>query len=235
MTKILPLLLLLLSFTSCEKSLKQTIDFKKNPDQFSQYISPQLIQASAAFNGAPEFCPFFSYLKEKYHLETAIETGTYLGNTTALLAQLFDQVHTIEVSEPTFKTTKETLKSYKNIHCHLGSSEKILKEILPSVREKPLLFYLDAHWEDHWPLREELEEIAKTHKDNCIIIIDDVKVPGRKDIPYDNYGSKACSHKYVKAQLDQVFSEYSYHYLIPKSVQSRAKFVAIPKKWKPAS
>jgi hypothetical protein len=31
--------------------------------------------------------------------------------------------------------------------------------------------------------------------------------------------------------LKKVFSDYTVHYLIPKHLSSRAKFIAIPKKW----
>jgi predicted O-methyltransferase YrrM len=230
-TPILYSLILFFSFFSSEPTLKERVSFKKNPDQFAKYSSPQLIEVSSAFNSAPELSPFFNFLKAKYHLNTAIETGTFKGSTTTLFARLFDTVHTIEISESTFQEAKETLKPYENIQCHLGSSEKVLSNILPSVKGKPVLFYLDAHWQEHWPLLEELEEISKTHRDNCIIVVDDIKVPGKNSIPYDKYGEHECSHEYMKTQLDKVFSEYTYHYVIPKSASSRAKFVAIPKKW----
>lgn len=103
--------------------------------------------------------------------------------------------------------------------------------MLPEVKDRAVLFYLDAHREEHWPLLEEIQEIAKTHKDNCIIVIDDVKVPGKTKIPYDKYGVHECSYDYVKEELKQVFSDYSFHYIIPKSVASRAKLVVIPKAW----
>jgi len=224
-------LLLFFSFFSNEPTLKEHVNFKKNPNEFARYSSPKLMEVSSAFNNAPELSSFFNYLKGKYKIETAIETGTYKGSTTALFGRLFERVDTIEISEPTYRAAKETLKPYENIHCHQGSSEKILREILPSVQGKPVLFYLDAHWEEHWPLLQELEEIGKTHRDNCIIVIDDIKVPGKGSIPFDKYGDIECSYDYIKNKLDEVFSEYTFHYVIPKSVQSRAKFVAIPKKW----
>lgn len=211
------------------------IHFKKEAKQFKKYSSPELMGFNEAFNHAPELSSFFNYLKTKYHIDTAIETGTFQGNTTALFGRLFDQVHTIEIVEGTYNAAKDALKSYDNIHLHLGSSEKVLKDLLPSVKGKPVLFYLDAHWQDHWPLLEEIQEIGKTHKDNCIIVIDDIKVPGKKKFPYDAYGDHECSHEYVKEKLDEVFTDYTFHYILPKSVHSRAKFVAIPKKWQGAS
>lgn len=184
------------------------------------------------FNQAPELSPLFSVLRRAYKIDTAVETGTFNGATSISLSFIFDQVHTIEIVDSTFSDAYSRLKNYSNIHCHLGSSEKVLYLLLPALQDQRVLFYLDAHWENYWPLLDELEEISKTHKDNCIIVIDDFKVPGRSDIPYDAYGSHECSHEYVKAKLSKVFTSYTFHYIIPENPQlSRAKFVAIPKSW----
>jgi predicted O-methyltransferase YrrM len=183
------------------------------------------------FNKAPEIGDFIQALGKDFHIETAIETGTSTGDTTRFLSQCFDEVHTIEVSDETFKTTTENLKNFSNIHFHLGSSEQILPQILPGLKDKRAIFYLDAHWNEYWPLLDELEEIGKTHKDNCIIVIDDFRVPKRRDIQFDQYGKNKCSYKYIAKQLDKVFSNYDYYYVIPKNLASRAKFVAIPKNW----
>jgi predicted O-methyltransferase YrrM len=185
-----------------------------------------------AFNYAPELLPFFATLKRDYQIETAVETGTFRGGTTVAFSLLFDNVHTIEIVESTYQSAKAALGPYPNVTCHLGSSEKVLRDILPSIEGQRTLFYLDAHWESYWPLLAEIEEISKTHKDNCIIVIDDFKVPGRKDIHYDAYGTNECSYEYVQSQLYKVFTDYSIHYLIPRKVECRAKLVVIPKQWK---
>ena len=185
-----------------------------------------------AFNDAPEITPIFVFLKHTYHINTVVETGTFKGNTSALFGLLFDEVHTIENNLDFYATSNQKLKNFSNIHCHLGSSEKVLENLLPSLQDKTVLFYLDAHWEAFWPLLNEIEEIGKTHKDNCIIVIDDFKVPGRAEIPYDGYGPHECSFDYIKDQLDRVFTSYTIHYLIPRSIYSRAKFIAIPDQFK---
>jgi predicted O-methyltransferase YrrM len=185
-----------------------------------------------AFNYAPELIPFFAILKRDNNIDAVVETGTFIGGSTVAFSLVFDEVHTIEITPSTYQTSLKNLHNFPNVQCHLGSSEKVLHELLPSLEQKRVLFYLDAHWQQHWPLLQELEEIAATHKDNCIIVIDDFKVPNRTDIPYDAYHNNECSYEYIKNHLDLVFTEYTYHYLIPKSVDSRAKFIAIPKKWK---
>lgn len=185
-----------------------------------------------AFNYAPELIPFFAILKRDHNIEVAVETGTFIGGTTVAFSLLFDQVHTIEIMDYIFTRSKANLQAFPNVHCHLGSSETVLNQILPTLHNQRVLFYLDAHWDSFWPILQELEMISYTHRDNCIIVIDDFKVPGRGDIPYDAYGKNECSYEYIKNQLDKVFSAYTYHYLIPRSIYSRAKLVVIPNDWR---
>ena len=185
-----------------------------------------------AFNYAPEITPVFAFLKQKYQIGTAIETGTALGSTTVVLSYLFDSVQTIEINEAFYLIVRKKLESFSNVQCHFGSSEKVLAELLPSLKHQTVLFYLDAHWDEYWPLLDELVVISKTHKDNCIIVIDDFKVPQRKDIAYDEYGTQECSYEYIKKHLEDVFSSYSIHYLIPRSTSSRAKCIIIPNEFK---
>lgn len=212
---------------SVELELPETIYLSPTKKEFTQ--DQKRDWGFSAFNGAPEIGVFLAYLKAHYQIDTMVETGTYRGGTTLFFSFLFDEVHTIEIVEETYKNAKEFLSAYPNIHCHLGSSEETLKELLPTLQDRPVLFYLDAHWYDHWPLLQELEEISKTHRDNCIIVIDDFKVPHLKHIGYDAYGEHECSLEYIEKKLDLVFSDYTYHYIIPTFPRARAKFVAVPK------
>lgn len=184
------------------------------------------------FNASPELCSFFHFIKRYYQIDTAVETGTYKASTTIYLSAYFKKVHTIEFYTPNYNEAVENLKNCNNVQIHLGSSQNILKKILPELQNEPVFFYLDAHGNNYWPLLEELKEISKSHKDNCIIVIDDCLVPGRPDIPYDSYGINECSYNYFKEELKNVFTEYSCHYLIPEDVNKRAKFMAVPVKWR---
>jgi predicted O-methyltransferase YrrM len=185
-----------------------------------------------AFNYAPELTPFFASFKQSYHIDTVVETGTYLGASSAIFSLFYNEVHTIEVDPSTFELAKENLNNFKNTHCYLGNSKDLIGVILNQLQDKRVLFYLDAHWHTEFPLLKEIETIAHTHRDNCIIVIDDFKVPNRPDIEYDIYPEGQCSLEYIKNSLDLVFSEYSTHFIIPKNKKSRAKFIAIPKAWK---
>ncbi len=221
---------------SLEEKFPQVIDFSTfDLSEIPGYIPEEwedLADEYSPFNGAIEFGPYFEYLRNTYNIDTAVETGTWQGETTAFLGLLFNEVHTMEINTEVFQKSLNKLRVYPTIECHYGNSPDILRQILPGLKDKPVLFYLDAHWLSDWPLLEELQVISQTHRDNCIIVVDDFKVPNRPDIPYDAYGNHECSYEYIKKGLRSAFTAYNYYYLIPKSVNARAKFVAIPKKWR---
>jgi hypothetical protein len=184
------------------------------------------------FNGAIELCPYFNYLKSAFHLDTVVETGTGIGETTSFFAFLFDTVHSMEVDVGAFQKACHNLRSEPNATVYYGDSPDILRQILPSIKEERVLYYLDSYsaTSSRWPLLEELELISSTHKDNCIVVINEIKVPGRNDIPYRTFNGHECSFDYFKKALDKIFSSYIIYYVIPKSVNAGAKFVAVPQK-----
>jgi predicted RNA methylase len=93
--------------------------------------------------GIPEKLTLF--LKEIFHSDFFIETGTYYGSTTVWAAAYFDEVHTIEFSRKLFDETSRKLSDIKNIDFHFGDTRVILSEILDSAnsREK-IILWLDG-------------------------------------------------------------------------------------------
>ncbi len=60
------------------------------------------------------------------------------------------------------------------------------------------MFYLDAHWEAHLPLAEEIDVIAR-HCADPLILVDDFEVPGDPDYTFDDYGDGAVLNEgYLK-------------------------------------
>lgn len=234
MLKWLSLFLILLScfFLALKPKCSRNIDLANLNEQEQSYLASFERKINhSGFNSAPEIGEVIQSLANEFEIEQAVETGTFLGATTDFLSSCFNTVHTIEIMNENLDQAKSNLQKKENVCFHLGSSETILQNILPQLAGKRTLFYLDAHWNNYWPLLDELTEIAKTHRDNCVIVIDDFKVPKRRDIPFDQYGKHQCSYKYIKEKLEDIFSYYDYYYLIPKDVNSRAKFVAFPKQW----
>lgn len=74
-----------------------------------------------------------------------IETGTYLGDTTRVLARHSKLVTSIEPSHELFEFARFRLRYKKNIHLRLGSSETIFYDSL--CQSGPILnIWLDGHF-----------------------------------------------------------------------------------------
>ena len=60
-----------------------------------------------------------------------------------------------------------------------------------------VFFYLDAHWGEHLPLKEEIEVIF-TNWNAPVVMVDDFQVPGT-DYGYDDYGpGKVLNMSYLE-------------------------------------
>lgn len=157
----------------------------------------------------------------------AVETGTYDGRTTRFFESIFDRVDTFECNKDMFNQAVSKSSHKYTSNYHLGNSGMMLVDVLKNVTSERILFYLDVHWGAYWPLRDELKQITQYNKDNCIKMIDDVKVPGHKEIGYDRYNETECSYEYVKDLLDELFSGYKVYFLIANKF-FRGKLLIIP-------
>jgi len=84
-------------------------------------------------------------LKNVYHIEDFIETGTYRGDTSLWAASHFSKVYTIEYSKDIYEDTVKRLDNNKKISLFFGDSRLILQQILPQLRNSAL-FWIDSHW-----------------------------------------------------------------------------------------
>jgi len=122
------------------------------------------------------------------NFEAIVETGTYRGSTTIFLAQNSRgvPVYSCENSARCFEFAKLRLRAVPNLHLFKLDSRKFLRELEISRRARTF-FYLDAHWEEDLPLRDELDLIIQNFE-NCVIMIDDFEVPGDPGYGFDDYG-----------------------------------------------
>jgi hypothetical protein len=118
-----------------------------------------------------------------------VETGTFLGTTTEFFAQFGVPVTTAEFNADLARQSSARLSKWKNVEVRAYDSVRVLQELArePIDRSVPTLFYLDAHWENHLPLREEAE-LAFTHFAKAILLIDDFAVPDDPGYGFDDYG-----------------------------------------------
>ena len=120
-----------------------------------------------------------------------IETGTFIGSTTPLLATLFDApVITIELNERLAKRNKllfSRLYPSLNINQIVGNSTIELTNILTTTSSNKKIFvYLDAHWFDYLPTTDELNALIAWGGE-FIALIDDFKNEFDSGYGFDEY------------------------------------------------
>jgi hypothetical protein len=140
------------------------------------------------FNGQEGRGRLFRRILDTLRPAALIETGTFRGSTTAIMAQHFGgPIFTCEVDPRWFLTSKATLEQFPRVDVRNLDSRGFLRTILPEVAGDPLFYYLDAHWHDDLPLPEEIEFIlSRGHP--AVIMIDDFAVPWDAGYAFDDYG-----------------------------------------------
>ena len=139
-----------------------------------------------------------------------IETGTFMGATTEFFAQFNVPVVTAELDPENAGRARTRLATYKNVDLRVGDSVRVLEVIVRETidRSIPTLFYLDAHWGSHLPLREEAE-LAVGHFANSVLMIDDFAVPNDPGYGFDDYGpGKRLNLDYLLASKLPILSIY---------------------------
>lgn len=158
---------------------------------------------SNAFNGDTLLSARITKLIKDKQVALVVETGTYHGVTTEMLATVAPQVVTVE-SNPAYRTEAlARLEGHLNIDSRLGHSPHIIRDI-PLPKDGQVLFFLDAHWGYDWPLLDELRQIKRRDL-KPLILIHDFKVPGRPEFGYDVYGRNSCEWDYVRDSVLDIY------------------------------
>jgi hypothetical protein len=111
-----------------------------------------------------------------------VETGTYMGDTTAAVADLFEQCFSIELSEKLYRRSSERLSRFGNVRCIQGDSGRMVSDLIQSHLPGPTLFWLDAHASGgitthagYDPIFAELDAILADRETRHVILIDDAR------------------------------------------------------------
>lgn len=154
----------------------------------------------------------FLLLRDKYKIETVIETGTYEGRTTRWLAEHFNKIHTVEINEAYHNTALNYLSGLSNISMYLGNSVAALPLILPKCTDKTILF-LDAHWGHYNPLLDELKVIAES-KLRPVIIIHDMENPNDKTMGFDVYPALGIVYnwEWIEESIINIYGQNGFDY-----------------------
>jgi hypothetical protein len=150
-------------------------------------------QATTGFggplNGSAARLTAFEELKRRCSFDAVVETGTYRGESTIFFAAAGCPVYSSEVNPRYLGYAQARLWSRSNVHFCLGDSRQFLRRLIQdsTVPKDKVFFYLDAHWHDDLPLREEVDLIFR-HWTRPVVMIDDFQVPDDSGYQFDDYG-----------------------------------------------
>lgn len=161
-----------------------------------------------SFNGQIRRTAKIVEIAEYFQPTTVIETGTFLGSSTPVLACLTKgQVHTLEINANfAAKAKKRFAKNHmnKNINLVVGDSTTLLKELLPKIvdagESTRVLCYLDAHWEARIPTSDEIN-LIDDQVDSWVAIIDDFRVEHDPGYGFDSYLSGAVDSSVIPQHI----------------------------------
>ena len=155
-------------------------------------------------------------LVKNHNIETIVETGIYKGWSTSIFAKKVKKVIGIDISDSLINEAKKYNAENKNVDFYLGSSPEVLNSVLKK-NDNSILFFLDAHWGEYWPLLDELK-VIKEKKILPVIVIHDFFVPdekGNAKFGFDKYGDTVLNFEYVKSSMDKIYGKAGYvHYCL---------------------
>lgn len=119
------------------------------------------------------------------NFDVFVETGTFNGDTLALIKNRFPNIHSIELSEALYQKAQNRFQNSDHIKLWCGDSALQLQDIQRTLNSEQKVFYwLDAHWccadatagdASQCPLLEELKAIQYLN-DQSVIAIDDARL-----------------------------------------------------------
>lgn len=122
---------------------------------------------------------------ENFQIGVFIETGTFLGDTTAAVKNIFKTIYSIEIEPTLYKNAKKRFKDVGNIHVIKGDSGEQITKILKKLNQ-PAIFWLDAHYsagvtgrgKEDSPMNKELDVIVQhitKKKFEHVLLLDDAR------------------------------------------------------------
>lgn len=146
-----------------------------------------------------------------YGIRAAVETGVHQGVTTRALAGMVPTVHAIEINGDYYAESHLRLAGVPNVRLYHGASQDVLPVLLPLI-ERPVLYYLDAHWDGNYPLPAEVEIIAQ-HDPRPVIVMHDMAVPGHPGFHADpRPDGSPFDYEWVRPGLEKIQSPWRHYY-----------------------
>ena len=142
------------------------------------------------FNGQSFRCEMFRDLIRQFKFKAIVETGTYRGTTTEYLRDNSGlPIFTTEVSPRYYGYSRARFMMTRGVNIFHAESNAFLNAFASryDYRSRHVFFYLDAHWGDDLPLKNEIQFIFENFL-HAVVMVDDFKVPNDEGYGYDDYG-----------------------------------------------
>lgn len=181
------------------------------------------IHPPVGFHGDVYLLKIVHFLFSKINI--FIETGTNIGATLQYVARTYPHVTCIscEPSKEPFIRASNYLSTFKAT-IYNETSQQFLRRFdkeYSFLKDVPVLFWLDAHGRGFkWPLHEEFKYITSNFS-KALILVDDFKVPRKKQFKYDKYGGQHCSFNFVK---DHIHKDCKYTLYYPAYNNKTSKY-----------
>lgn len=120
-----------------------------------------------------------------------VETGCYRGESILLAEKAgFEEIYSIDIDFSNLPDSPEEFmaKNFGGLELILGDSPEALAKLLPRLKGKKPMIFLDAHSqmfegeEDDYPLLRELQAIKESGIIDATILIDDFLYMSHRDI-----------------------------------------------------
>jgi len=118
-------------------------------------------------------------------VQSVVETGTYLGDSTYAFARAGYQVVSIEVEPRIAALAERRFRGNRSVRVVAGDSGQLLPRILSDL-SAPALIWLDGHYsggstgrgETDTPVEREVEAVMKVAPPGSVVVIDDARCFG---------------------------------------------------------
>lgn len=134
-------------------------------------------------------------------LTTVVETGIDKGGSQFLFSEIVDRVIGVENVPARVDAVRAAFveRGITNATIAQGNSPDVLAAlIVGGLDATNTLFLLDAHWQDYWPLKDEIKAIPRGQG---VLVMHDARVPGCPNLGVDQYKGQELSYEYLQDVL----------------------------------
>lgn len=125
-----------------------------------------------------------SFLARHLPFEVFVETGTFEGESIDRIKPYFNRFYSVELSEHYWRLSIKRFENDSQVTIIHGHAPGFLKELMPELKGKTVLFWLDSHWcgaeatggeTSQCSLLDELKAIDSLENES-VILIDDARL-----------------------------------------------------------